>query len=40
MIVDTHIDVPYRLKEKWEDVTQSTYGWTETFDYERAAAVA
>jgi membrane dipeptidase len=24
MIVDTHIDVPYRIEEQWEDVTQST----------------
>ena len=34
MLVDTHIDVPYRLEEEWSDVT----GKTETgdFDYERA----
>jgi membrane dipeptidase len=34
MIVDTHIDVPYRLFEEWEDVTQSTEGGD--FDYLRA----
>jgi membrane dipeptidase len=34
MIVDTHIDVPYRLKEEWVDVTQRTTGGD--FDYERA----
>ena len=34
MIVDTHIDVPYRLKDEWVDVTQSTTGGD--FDYERA----
>jgi len=34
MIVDTHIDVPYRLFIGWEDVTQSTEGGD--FDYERA----
>jgi membrane dipeptidase len=34
MLVDTHIDVPYRLEEEWADVT----GHTEDgdFDYERA----
>jgi membrane dipeptidase len=34
MMVDTHIDVPYRLEEEWQDVT----GHTEDgdFDYERA----
>jgi membrane dipeptidase len=34
MIIDTHIDLPYRLEEKWEDVS----GKTEEghFDYPRA----
>ena len=36
MIVDTHIDVPYRLGHKWEDVTGHTHGGD--FDYERARA--
>ena len=34
IIVDTHIDVPYRLFEEWEDVTQSTEDGD--FDYVRA----
>lgn len=34
MIVDTHIDVPYRLIEHWVDVTTSTDDGD--FDYERA----
>jgi len=34
MLVDTHIDVPYRLEEEWSDVTQKTE--TGDFDYERA----
>jgi membrane dipeptidase len=34
MIVDTHIDVPYRVDEAWVDVTQATEGGD--FDYERA----
>ncbi len=34
MIVDTHIDVPYRLNEKWEDVSRRTENGE--FDYERA----
>ncbi|HET6565760.1 MAG TPA: membrane dipeptidase [Xanthomonadales bacterium] len=34
MIIDTHVDVPYRLKEEWEDVTQSTAKGN--FDYPRA----
>ena len=34
MIVDTHIDVPYRLFDDWQDVTQSTEDGD--FDYERA----
>ncbi len=36
IIVDGHIDVPYRLLEKWVDVTQSTDGGD--FDYPRAKA--
>jgi len=34
MIVDTHIDVPYRLFDDWEDVTKSTVDGD--FDYVRA----
>jgi membrane dipeptidase len=34
LIVDTHIDVPYRLEEGWVDVTQRTAGGD--FDLERA----
>jgi membrane dipeptidase len=34
IIVDTHIDVPYRLEEKWVDVTKATQGGD--FDYPRA----
>lgn len=36
IIVDTHIDVPYRLQEKWDDVTVATAGGD--FDYPRARA--
>ena len=36
LIVDTHIDVPYRLYEKWEDVAQATESGD--FDYPRAKA--
>lgn len=36
LIVDTHIDVPYRLAEHFEDVTQATPGGD--FDYPRAKA--
>lgn len=36
IIIDTHIDVPYRLEEKWEDVTQAT----ESGDYDYPRAVA
>ncbi len=36
IIVDGHIDVPYRVKEKWVDVTQATEGGD--FDYPRAVA--
>jgi membrane dipeptidase len=34
LIVDTHIDVPYRLREGWADVTVATADGD--FDYERA----
>ena len=36
IIVDGHIDVPYRVKEKWVDVTVATEGGD--FDYPRAVA--
>ena len=35
-IIDGHIDVPYRLQEEWQDVTQATAGGG--FDYPRAKA--
>lgn len=35
-LVDGHIDVPYRLEEQWEDVTQATAGGD--FDLPRARA--
>jgi len=34
VIVDTHIDLPYRLTEKWDDVSQATEDGD--FDYPRA----
>jgi len=34
ILIDTHIDVPFRLNEKWEDVTQATASGD--FDYPRA----
>lgn len=34
LLVDTHIDVPYRLQEHWEDVSQATAKGE--FDYPRA----
>lgn len=34
IIVDGHIDVPYRLEEFWEDISQETIGGD--FDYPRA----
>lgn len=34
IVVDGHIDVPYRLNQKWEDVTKATDGGD--FDYPRA----
>lgn len=34
LVVDTHIDVPYRLNNKWEDVTRATASGD--FDYPRA----
>ncbi len=36
LIIDTHIDVPYRLQSKWEDVTVAAPGGE--FDYPRAKA--
>lgn len=36
IIVDTHIDVPYRIEEEWEDVSLATEGGD--FDYPRAVA--
>jgi membrane dipeptidase len=36
ILVDTHIDVPYRLNDKWEDVTKATAEGD--FDYPRAKA--
>ena len=34
LIIDTHVDVPYRLESKWEDISQSTE--LGHFDYPRA----
>ncbi|HUT45134.1 MAG TPA: membrane dipeptidase, partial [Sedimentisphaerales bacterium] len=34
MIIDTHLDVPYRLKKKMEDISVRTAGGN--FDYPRA----
>ncbi|WP_412062535.1 dipeptidase [Rubrivirga sp. IMCC45206] len=36
LVVDTHIDVPYRLRERFEDVSQATA--TGDFDHPRAVA--
>ncbi len=36
LIVDTHVDVPYRLEEEWEDVSERTAKGD--FDYPRAVA--
>ena len=36
IIVDTHIDVPYRLDEEWADISEATDGGD--FDYPRAVA--
>ena len=36
IIIDTHIDVPYRIVDEWEDVTQATEGG----DYDHPRAVA
>jgi len=36
ILIDSHIDVPYRLSEKWDDVTQATEDGD--FDYPRAKA--
>ncbi|MDE0999586.1 hypothetical protein OS103_24160, partial [Escherichia coli] len=34
LLIDTHIDVPYRIHDKWEDVTEATAKGD--FDYPRA----
>lgn len=34
ILIDTHIDVPYRIHDKWADVTKATEGGD--FDYPRA----
>lgn len=36
IVIDTHIDVPYRLHDAWEDVSVATEGGD--FDYPRAVA--
>jgi len=36
IIIDTHIDVPYRLYDAWEDMSEATEGGD--FDYPRAIA--
>lgn len=36
LIIDTHVDVPYRLEEEWQDVSQPTEDGD--FDYPRAKA--
>jgi membrane dipeptidase len=36
IIIDTHIDVPYRIVDEWEDVSMATDGGD--FDYPRAKA--
>jgi membrane dipeptidase len=36
IIIDTHIDVPYRIEEEWEDVSEATDSGD--FDYPRAVA--
>jgi membrane dipeptidase len=36
IVIDTHIDVPYRLEDKWEDISQRTESGD--FDYPRAKA--
>ena len=36
ILVDTHVDIPYRLNEKMEDISQRTEGGD--FDYPRASA--
>ena len=36
IIIDTHIDVPYRLYDGWEDVSEATEGGD--YDYPRATA--
>lgn len=34
LLIDTHIDVPYRIRDKWDDVSVATEGGD--FDYPRA----
>lgn len=34
ILIDTHIDVPYRIADKWDDVSKATQGGD--FDYPRA----
>ena len=36
IIIDTHIDVPYRIEDAWEDVSEATDGGD--YDYPRARA--
>lgn len=36
ILIDGHVDVPYRIREKWEDVSKSAPGGE--FDYPRARA--
>ncbi|MDH4108569.1 MAG: dipeptidase [Gammaproteobacteria bacterium] len=36
IIIDTHVDVPYRIVDEWEDVTGATEGGD--YDYPRAVA--
>jgi membrane dipeptidase len=36
LLIDTHIDVPYRLADKWDDVSKATQDGD--FDYPRAVA--
>ncbi|MGQ4275499.1 dipeptidase [Pseudidiomarina sp. E22-M8] len=36
LLIDTHIDVPYRLTKNWDDVSKATEGGD--FDYPRAVA--
>ncbi|WP_440054770.1 dipeptidase [Pseudoalteromonas sp. T1lg65] len=36
ILIDTHIDVPYRINDEWDDVSKATKGGD--FDYPRAVA--